>query len=161
MSHGDCRANGMTIKQYLTMQGAYCILHINIRRGQFFPRPCATQFRNMLSSLCELWADFSISVRKLFVCFFKYVCWIWGSCKFEMSLLLKNTVIVEVRYRFFLGFHPVTFHKPRHFEGFCFILPLQILHNLLADRPAPRGAAGGAGGGPPCKSKITTFKIFF
>ena len=38
--------------------------------------------------------------------------------------------------------------------------PLQILHNLLADRPAPRGAAGGAGGGPPCKSKKTTFKIF-
>ena len=35
-----------------------------------------------------------------------------------------------------------------------------ILHNLLADRPAPRGAAGGAGGGPPCKSKKTTFKIF-
>ena len=32
--------------------------------------------------------------------------------------------------------------------------------NLLADRPAPRGAAGGAGGGPPCKRKITTFKIF-
>ena len=32
--------------------------------------------------------------------------------------------------------------------------------NLLADRPAPRGAAGGAGGGPPCKSKKTTFKIF-
>ena len=36
-----------------------------------------------------------------------------------------------------------------------------ILHNLLADRPAPRGAAGGAGGGPPCKSKNTTFEIFF
>ena len=32
--------------------------------------------------------------------------------------------------------------------------------NLLADRPAPRGAAGGAGGGPPCKRKNTTFKIF-
>ena len=39
-------------------------------------------------------------------------------------------------------------------------LPPLILHNLLADRPAPRGAAGGAGGGPPCKSKKTTFKIF-
>ena len=36
-------------------------------------------------------------------------------------------------------------------------LPPLILHNLLADRPAPRGAAGGAGGGPPCKSKNTTF----
>ena len=43
--------------------------------------------------------------------------------------------------------------------GFCITAPL-ILHNLLADRPAPRGAAGGAGGGPPCKSKNTTFKIF-
>ena len=32
--------------------------------------------------------------------------------------------------------------------------------NLLADRPAPRRAAGGAGGGPPCISKNTTFKIF-
>ena len=59
----------------------------------------------------------------------------------------------------FLGFHPLTYHKPWHFDGFCFILSLQILHNLLADRPAPRGAAGGAGGGPPCKSKNTTFKI--
>ena len=43
---------------------------------------------------------------------------------------------------------------------FCFIPPLQILHNLLADRPSLRGAAGGAGGGPPCNSKNTTFKIF-
>ena len=40
-------------------------------------------------------------------------------------------------------------------------LPPLILHNLLADRPAPRGAAGGAGGGPPCKRKNTTFKISF
>ena len=40
------------------------------------------------------------------------------------------------------------------------MLSLQILDNLLADRPDPRGAAGGAGGGPPCKSKKTTFKIF-
>ena len=39
-------------------------------------------------------------------------------------------------------------------------LPPLTLHNLLADRPAPRGAAGGAGGGPPRKSKNTTFKIF-
>ena len=60
----------------------------------------------------------------------------------------------------FLVFHPLTYHKPLHFDGFRFILPLQIMHNLLADRPAPRGAAGGAGGGPPCKSKKTTFKIF-
>ena len=34
------------------------------------------------------------------------------------------------------------------------------LANLLAERPAPHGVAGGAGGGPPCKSKNTTFKIF-
>ena len=39
-------------------------------------------------------------------------------------------------------------------------LPPLILHNFLADRPAPRGAAGGAGGGPPCKRINTTFKIF-
>ena len=42
---------------------------------------------------------------------------------------------------------------------FAKLSPL-TLHNLLADRPAPRGAAGGAGGGPPCKRKNTTFKIF-
>ena len=42
----------------------------------------------------------------------------------------------------------------------CLLPPLQILHNLLADRPAPRGAAGMQGGGPPCKSKKTTFKFF-
>ena len=61
----------------------------------------------------------------------------------------------------FLVFHPLTYHKPLHFDGFRFILPLQIMHNLLADRPAPREAAGGAGGeGPPCKSQKTTFKIF-
>jgi len=34
----------------------------------------------------------------------------------------------------FLGFHPLTYHKPLHFNGFCFILSLQILHNLLDDR---------------------------
>ena len=38
------------------------------------------------------------------------------------------------------------------------LLPL-ILHNLLADRPAPHGAAGGAGGRPPCKRKKMTFEI--
>jgi hypothetical protein len=27
----------------------------------------------------------------------------------------------------FLGFHPLTYHKPLHFDRFCFILPLQIL----------------------------------
>ena len=31
---------------------------------------------------------------------------------------------------------------------FAKLAPL-ILHNFLADRPAPRGAAGGAGGGTP------------
>ena len=35
-----------------------------------------------------------------------------------------------------------TYHKPLHFDGFCFILLLQILHNLLVDRPAPRNAVG-------------------
>ena len=32
----------------------------------------------------------------------------------------------------FLGFHPLTYHKPLDFDGFCFILPLQI---LLRDHP--------------------------
>jgi hypothetical protein len=59
----------------------------------------------------------------------------------------------------FLGFHPLTYHKPLHFDRFCSILPLQIFANHLAGRPAPRGAAGGAGGGPPCKKTKTTFKI--
>ena len=39
----------------------------------------------------------------------------------------------------FLGFHPLTYHKPLHFNGFCFILSLQILHNLLDDRLPPWG----------------------
>ena len=76
----------------------------------------------------------------------------------------------------FLVFHPLTYHKPLHFDGFRFILPLQIMHNLLADRPAPRGGAVGCrGGDPPAKAKrlllkylkkgnyyfvyVTTFKI--
>ena len=58
----------------------------------------------------------------------------------------------------FLVFHPLTYHKPLHFDGFRFILPLQIMHNLLADRPAPRGAAGGAGGDPPAKAKRRLLK---
>ena len=33
-------------------------------------------------------------------------------------------------------------HKPLYFDGFCLIVPLPILHNLLADRPATQGAAG-------------------
>ena len=37
-------------------------------------------------------------------------------------------------------------------------LPPLILHNLLADRPAPRGAGGGAGGGPPAKAKLLLLK---
>ena len=40
-------------------------------------------------------------------------------------------------------------------------LPPLILHNLLADRLAPRGAAGGAvGGDPPAKAKIQLLKYF-
>ena len=34
------------------------------------------------------------------------------------------------------------------------------MHYLLADRPAPPQRGGGCRGGPPCKSKKTTFKIF-
>ena len=138
--------------------GTYSIYSWEVKQRSFVVVTLQTP---KLYFMPTLWTDLRIFVRKLFVCFFQYVCWIWGSCKFKKCLLLKNTVIVEVRYRFFLGFHPLTFHKTWHFDGFCFILPLQILHNLLADRPAPRGAAGGAGGGPPCKSKKTTLKIIF
>ena len=41
----------------------------------------------------------------------------------------------------FLGFHPLTYHEPLDFDGFCFILPLQIL--LISwplGRPCPEGA---------------------
>ena len=41
---------------------------------------------------------------------------------------------------------------------FCFILSLEILDNLLADRPDPRGAAGGAGGDPPAIARIRLLK---
>ena len=44
------------------------------------------------------------------------------------------------------------------FEMFCFILSQHILDNLLADRPAPRGAAGGAGGDPPAIARIRLLK---
>ena len=42
----------------------------------------------------------------------------------------------------FLGFHPLTYHKPLHFDEFCFILPLQI---LLISWPIGRPCPGGAG----------------
>ena len=39
---------------------------------------------------------------------------------------------------------------------FAKMAPL-TLHNLLADRPAPRGAAGGAGGGTPLHKEKDDF----
>jgi hypothetical protein len=49
----------------------------------------------------------------------------------------------------FLGFHPLTYHKPLHFDGFCFILPLQILLiSLLLGRPCPGGAGDPKGALP-------------
>ena len=39
-----------------------------------------------------------ISVQKSFDSFFSHVCSIWGLGKFRKCLLLKNTVIIEVRY---------------------------------------------------------------
>jgi hypothetical protein len=49
----------------------------------------------------------------------------------------------------FLGFHPLTYHKPLHFDRFCFILPLQI---LLITWPLGR---------PPAEQchNVTAFKI--
>ena len=45
----------------------------------------------------------------------------------------------------FLGFHPLTL--PLHFNWFCFILSLQILHNLLDNRLPPTGGGSVWGGG--------------
>jgi hypothetical protein len=49
----------------------------------------------------------------------------------------------------FLGFHPLTYHKPLHFDGFCFILPLKIL--LISwplGWPFPGGAGDSKGAAP-------------
>ena len=46
-----------------------------------------------------------------------------------------------------------------NFARFCFILLLQILDNLLAERPRPRAAVGGSRGGEaPLGWTMTTLK---
>ena len=49
----------------------------------------------------------------------------------------------------FLGFHPLTYHKPLDFDGFCFILPLQILLISWPIGLSPAGAAGDPKGAEP------------
>ena len=44
---------------------------------------------------------------------------------------------------------------------FCFIPPIQVLHNLLADRPDPAERRGVQGGDLPAKAKIRLLKYFF
>ena len=62
----------------------------------------------------------------------------------------------------FLGFHPLTYHKPLHFDGFCFILPLQILLiSWLLSWPCPGGPEGPGipKWQPSFDHNVTTFKI--
>jgi hypothetical protein len=49
----------------------------------------------------------------------------------------------------FLGFHPLTYHKPLHFDRFCFILPLQFLLIKWPLGWPPCGAAGDPKGAEP------------
>ena len=49
----------------------------------------------------------------------------------------------------FLGFHPLTYHKPLHFDVFCFILPLQISLISWPIGLSPAGAAGDPKGAEP------------
>ena len=38
----------------------------------------------------------------------------------------KRHNVFQPKGYIFLGFHPLTFHTPLHFNGFCFILSLQL-----------------------------------
>ena len=59
----------------------------------------------------------------------------------------------------FLGFHPLTYHKPLHFDKFCFILPLQILLITWLSGRHPAEQPGILKGQSPFGHNVTTFKI--
>ena len=59
----------------------------------------------------------------------------------------------------FLGFHPLTYHKPLHFDGFCFILPQQIsLISWPIGRPRAERCGGPGGATPPLAKKWRLLK---
>ena len=69
----------------------------------------------------------------------------------------RHNVFQPEGYIFF-GLHPLTYHKPLYFAGFCFILPQQIsLISWPIGRP-PAERWGVQGGGPPCIRKRQLFK---
>ena len=71
----------------------------------------------------------------------------------------RHNVFQPGGYIFFL-FHSLTSHKPLHFNGLCFILSLRISVISWPIGRTPQEGRGVHGGGPPCNSKNTTFKIF-
>ena len=82
-------------------------------------------------------------VHKSNVCSFWLETLCQGQKNSEANFCFPRHNVFQPKGYIFLGFHPLTFHTPLHFNGFCFILYLQILHNLLDDRLPPRGGGGG------------------
>ena len=70
-------------------------------------------------------------VHKSNVCSFWLETLCQGQKNSEANFCFPRHNVFQPKGYIFLGFHPLTFHTPLHFNGFCFILYLQILHNLL------------------------------
>ena len=69
----------------------------------------------------------------------------------------RHNVFQPEGYIFF-GLYPLTYHKPLHFNGFCFILLLRIsLISWPIGRP-PAERRGVQGGDPPAKEKRRLLK---
>ena len=81
-------------------------------------------------------------VHKSNVCSFWLETLCQGQKNSEANFCFPRHNVFQPKGYIFLGFHPLTFHKPLHFNGFCFILYLQILHNFLDDRLLPMGGWG-------------------
>ena len=81
-------------------------------------------------------------VHKSNVCSFWLETLCQGQKNSEANFCFPRHNVFQPKGYIFLGFHPLTFHKPLHFNGFCFILYLQILHNLLDDRLLLMGGWG-------------------
>ena len=92
-------------------------------------------------------------VHKLNICSFWLETLCQGQKNSEGNFCFPRHNVFQPKGYIFLGFHPLTYHKPLHFNGFCFILPLQI---LLISWPIGRPSMewrGVQGGDPPAKAK--------
>ena len=80
-------------------------------------------------------------VHKLNICSFWLETLCQGQKNSEANFCFPRHNVFQPKGYIFLGFHPLTFHTPLHFNGFCFILSLQILHNLLDNRGVDFGVS--------------------